>query len=43
MAREVVLKQSLNERFVEAFTQQIALNPKYDYSEPEVSFGRYRK
>uniref|UniRef100_A0A915PR73 Transmembrane protein 129 n=1 Tax=Setaria digitata TaxID=48799 RepID=A0A915PR73_9BILA len=35
MAREVVLKQSLNERFVEAFTQQITLNPKYDYHEPE--------
>ncbi|EJW82826.1 hypothetical protein WUBG_06264 [Wuchereria bancrofti] len=35
VAREVVLKQSLNERFVEAFTQQIALNPKYDYDEPE--------
>ncbi|OZC09229.1 hypothetical protein X798_03773 [Onchocerca flexuosa] len=35
MAREVVLKQSLNERFVEAFTQQIALNQKYDYGEPE--------
>uniref|UniRef100_A0A1I7W5T9 Transmembrane protein n=2 Tax=Loa loa TaxID=7209 RepID=A0A1I7W5T9_LOALO len=35
MAREIVLKQSLNERFVEAFTQQIALNPKYDYDEPE--------
>ncbi|VIO86475.1 Uncharacterized protein BM_BM10973 [Brugia malayi] len=35
VAREVVLKQSLNERFVEAFTQQIALNPKYEYDEPE--------
>lgn len=38
MAREVVLKQSLNERFIEAFTQQIALNPKYACGEPEVSF-----
>ncbi|KAM3726516.1 E3 ubiquitin-protein ligase [Dirofilaria immitis] len=35
LAREVVLKQSLNERFVEAFTQQIGLNPRYDYGEPE--------
>ncbi|MCP9266131.1 Transmembrane protein [Dirofilaria immitis] len=40
LAREVVLKQSLNERFVEAFTQQIGLNPRYDYGEPEVSFDR---
>ncbi|VDN45739.1 unnamed protein product [Gongylonema pulchrum] len=35
MAREVILKHSLSERFVEAFTRQIALNSKFDYSEPE--------
>ncbi|VDN06990.1 unnamed protein product [Thelazia callipaeda] len=33
VAREIVLKQSLNECFIEVFTKQIAHNLKYDYDE----------
>ncbi|KHN72874.1 Transmembrane protein [Toxocara canis] len=35
VAREVVLRQSLSDRFVEAFLEQISTNPTFSYPDPE--------
>lgn len=38
IAKEIILRQSLNDRFIEAFVEQVRSNPRFDYRNVEVCF-----